>query len=268
MVQIHLAQMNSHTKISLLLALLFMLAACNKQPATDAGSSPTAPAQAVPFKSEVYQTLNLSETITLISADELEHHKGDFNLVCKYTKQGDTLRLVENVMGTTQAVYFKITPQGLRGNDGTVLYSPSGRTKAIEDIKLAQQRQQDEILRSRVQTREISSFDLTSQRISGYYMGHQNTPNKINITDVSVRLDFPNKEASETAHFFELTNISNVFNPPDNGSIFELRWVDKGNSTTVFQLGATTEKQTEIIRKSLLQAYSDWKEKFPHVPAK
>lgn len=148
--------MESSLKISLTLALLFALPACDKQPATNTGGSTSAPAQAVPFKGEVYRTIaerevvlevgpikatatkpdSKREVITLISADELEHQKGEFNLVCKYTKQGDTLRVIENMMGTTQAVYYKIIPQGLRANDGTVFYSPAA-AKALEDSQSA-----------------------------------------------------------------------------------------------------------------------------------
>lgn len=259
-------------KISLLLALLFTMAACDKQPATDAGGSPTAPAQAVPFKGEVYQTLNQRKTITLVSADELEHHNGDFNLVCKYTKQGDTLRLVENVMGTTQAVYFKITPQGLRGNDGTILYSPSGRRKAIEEIQLAKQRQEEErreiqaeIVRSRVQNREIRSFELKPSEPGGYYLQHLYTPSRINVTDVSVRLDFPDKEPSETVYFSDITHFDyfeNIMGVTFK-SLLIIKWIYKDGVNVEFKLGTATEPQAGVIRQAVSQAYKAWKEKFP-----
>ena len=50
---------------------------------------------------------------------------GADNLICKYTKQDDTLRVVKTMLGTTVAVYFKITPGGLTANDGTVLWNPA-----------------------------------------------------------------------------------------------------------------------------------------------
>jgi hypothetical protein len=254
-------------KISLILALLFTLAACDKQSEKDMGGPTSAPAQAVPFKGEVYQALDLSEAITLVSADELEHHKGEFNLVCKYTKQGDTLRLVENIFGTTQALYFKITPQGLRANDGIVLYSPTGRITAIEENKLAQQRQQAEqrqiqaeIKQSRVQTRVLRSFGLYSE-------GQQDpTPNKITITDVSVRLDFPANKRSETAYFSNFKFMDKVSREdrPD-GSVFLFILIWETPDRVLRQDPCTRiEKQTEIIWSAVLQAYKDWNRKFPH----
>jgi hypothetical protein len=50
---------------------------------------------------------------------------GPDNLICKYTRRDDTLRVVKTMLGTTLAVYYKITPDGLQANDGTVLFNPA-----------------------------------------------------------------------------------------------------------------------------------------------
>jgi hypothetical protein len=94
----------------------------------------------IPFQKQVYRGVDDKQVITLVSADELELNEGGTNLICKYSKEGDKLRVVLNVMGTTQAVYYQITPQGLRGSDGTVLYEPSQYQTVMNQIN-AQRRQ-------------------------------------------------------------------------------------------------------------------------------
>jgi TonB family protein len=43
-------------------------------------------------------------------------------LVCKYSRDGDTSRLVVTLLGSPQAVYFKCIPEGLQRGDGLILY--------------------------------------------------------------------------------------------------------------------------------------------------
>ncbi|MBI5395709.1 MAG: tetratricopeptide repeat protein [Verrucomicrobia bacterium] len=114
---------------ALFLSLTMLVTSCSKQEAASNASAPaTEPAKAKPFQGQVFRTADDSQAITLVSQDELEMRGGDVganNLICKYTRQDDTLRVVQTVMGTTRAVYYKITPYGLEANDGTVLLNPA-----------------------------------------------------------------------------------------------------------------------------------------------
>ena len=66
-----------------------------------------------------------SVVITLISVDELEARSQLMGtVVCKYSKQDGKLRVVIQVLGTTQAVYFRIVEDGLERDDGVTLYNP------------------------------------------------------------------------------------------------------------------------------------------------
>lgn len=86
-----------------------------------------------PFKGQVYRSLDDRLVITLVSPEELELQTNGTNLICKYTTQDDSLRVVANIMGTTQALYYRITDGGLQGNDGSVLYTPS----RLEEVRQA-----------------------------------------------------------------------------------------------------------------------------------
>lgn len=119
--------------MSLVPVLAIMLGSCSKEHSTaDGGSQSTTttvqiapPAGAVPFKGQVYRAFDDSKVITLTSADEMELSENGVNLICKYVKQdNNTLRVVANVNGTMQALYFQFNLQGLLASDRTQLLSP------------------------------------------------------------------------------------------------------------------------------------------------
>ena len=66
-----------------------------------------------PFVARTYELLNQEGQVTLRSPEELEIHTGGKNLVCTYSQQGDTLRVLVNTSGTTEAIYLKITADGV-----------------------------------------------------------------------------------------------------------------------------------------------------------
>ena len=72
----------------------------------------------------VFRALTDAPRIKVISDDELEFtpERDGANLVCKYSRDGDSLRVVATVLGSTQAIYFKFAPEGLQSPDGTILY--------------------------------------------------------------------------------------------------------------------------------------------------
>ena len=74
--------------------------------------------------------------VAIVSADELEIRQGGENLVCKYTKQDNKLRVIVNALGTTTAKYFDLAPQGLVDEDGDIYYEPEIFQKITAQIQL------------------------------------------------------------------------------------------------------------------------------------
>jgi TonB family protein len=88
-------------------------------------------------KGKIFRTADDQQSIKIISSDELEltrDHAGP-HFVCKYSKESESLRVVATVLGTTQALYFKVTDQGLESDDQTIFYDSAhfeeARRKAI-----------------------------------------------------------------------------------------------------------------------------------------
>lgn len=73
----------------------------------------------------VYRTLDDQQVITIVSANQLELTNNGTHLVCQYTLQGTKVRVVVTLLGTTQALYYVLTTQGLAGDGGVMLYEPS-----------------------------------------------------------------------------------------------------------------------------------------------
>ena len=112
----------SLTRWPLSLALLLVVlqfSACSKQP-----ESTSQPAKPTEVKNQTYRMIGGRSVVAIVSADELEIRQGGENLVCKYTKQDNKLRVIVNALGTTTAKYFDMTPEGLVGEDGSYYYEP------------------------------------------------------------------------------------------------------------------------------------------------
>lgn len=115
-------------KSLLCICLIFLLqpASCSKESgANQEAEQRVNPVQPKPFKGQVYRAIDDRLVITLVSPDELELQTGGANLICKYTIQDDALRVVANIRGAAQALYYRITDEGLLDNDGSVLYTSS-----------------------------------------------------------------------------------------------------------------------------------------------
>jgi len=63
--------------------------------------------------------------------------------VCKYSRDGDSLRVVATVLGSTQAIYFKFVPEGLQSPDGTMLYDVAHIEAASKAAGAERQRRVD-----------------------------------------------------------------------------------------------------------------------------
>jgi len=127
------------SKIIIALAVLVLGAAA---PANAQQSAPR-PVEAEPFRGQVYRSLDGDVILTLISRDELELRENGPTFLCKYTKQNDALRVIVTALGTTQVLYFRFVDEGLRANDGTVLYTPAKLDAAKQAILAEKKRKQE-----------------------------------------------------------------------------------------------------------------------------
>jgi hypothetical protein len=127
---------------TLILVVLLHLAGCSKPPASN---GPTAevvrPPSPIPFKAEAYRTIDDRRVVTFVSSDELELRGNGMNLICKYTKQSDQYRVTASFNGTPQALYFRITPEGLQNEEGITFLSTKSFVAAREQMQMEQARQ-------------------------------------------------------------------------------------------------------------------------------
>ena len=161
--------------------------------------APIVTAQPKAFKGQVYRTIDGRAAITMVSADELELAEGGVNLICKYSKQDEVVRTVVNTLGTTQAVYYRITPEGLQDREGRVFYSPDRLAVAVQEAALASARkaeqeqrraQQEEETRRRGEalTPQSKQPSITIAEIPAFSRWYANSAMKVTLTDVNVVL--------------------------------------------------------------------------------
>lgn len=92
-------------------------------------------------KGEVYRALD-GDTLRIVSKDEAEDEHG---LVGKYTVEGDKVRVVVNALGTTHAVYYKITKEGLEKEKGRkILYSSANYDTAVRRAEEARMKREQQ----------------------------------------------------------------------------------------------------------------------------
>ena len=110
------------------------------------------------FQKQTYRAVDDKEVITLNSTDELELSAAGNNYVCKYSIDNGSLRVVLNVAGSMQAVYYDVVPQGLREKSGVILYEPKQYQTVMGQI-IAQRRQAevDSALTNAVQINDATS---------------------------------------------------------------------------------------------------------------
>lgn len=121
-------------KVVVAFLMVIHLASCSRQ--TDTTKQPAKPPEP---KNQTYRMIGGQSVISLVSSDELEIRQGGENLICKYTKQDGRLRVVVNVLGTTTAKYFNMTPEGLVDEDGDTYYEPATYDKVMRQIELNRQ---------------------------------------------------------------------------------------------------------------------------------
>lgn len=101
------------------------------------------PVKPKPFKGEIYSTLDGRVVLTMTSATELEITQGGVNLICKYTIQDNTVRVVVTSMGGSQAVYYRVIAEGLQDSNGRVYYNPARLKAERQQVQLLKKRQEE-----------------------------------------------------------------------------------------------------------------------------
>lgn len=82
-----------------------------------------------------YRTRDGRSWIRPVSSDELEYRHEGTTLLCKYSVQDGSLRVILTVLGTQQVLYFKRTPDGYTSEDGESYMTPA----AIADLQRREQ---------------------------------------------------------------------------------------------------------------------------------
>lgn len=132
-------------------SILFLSPSCSEKSAPSggggAGEMPSGP-QAAVSKGETYRAIDDEEVVKIISSSEVEiSHKGD-HFVGQYSRDGSRLRATVEVLGTKQAVYYDIVPDGLRAEKGGILYRPGRYEVAMREV---QEKRQQEALKRKQQ---------------------------------------------------------------------------------------------------------------------
>lgn len=209
-----------------------------------------------PFSNETFQSYD-GRTLKFISGDELELQDPGGNLVCKYTKTGDTIRFTQNLMGATVASYFTVIPTGLQQKDGPLFFTPSAlAAKRAENLQ--QQRQFETLLAaSRKETRVITV--LRMEQRNGFA---GSVPGEATVTDVSLRFteEYEHSDKVNTQEFWfgDITRIH------DNSDVQRITFSHgpDGMEQTIF----TTDNSAGIkLKTALKEALSAWNAKYSEV---
>src|SRR5947209_2468105 len=110
----------------IILAGAWLFYGCHRGPEIVKGAASGDRVEAAAFHGESYRTSDERSAITLISAEELEYGLDNgTTLLCKYSEQGNALRVIMTALGTQQVLYFRRVPNGLQSNDGQLYLNPT-----------------------------------------------------------------------------------------------------------------------------------------------
>jgi hypothetical protein len=157
----------------------------------------------IAFTGTAYSSIDGRTTITIISSDELETATDGANLVAKYTRQGDLIRAVTTTFGTTQAIYYRLTAEGLQDAEGRMFYNTSALIAARKQAALTRFTMAS--IRSIAAACEAYAMD------HGRYPGASSTkaladlitPTYVNGGNMTVRIDGRPLYSDGWGHLFE-----------------------------------------------------------------
>ena len=220
-----------------------------------------------PFSTETFEAIDGQKSIKFISGDELELRDRTGNFVCKYTKQGETLRVTESMMGTNRAFYFEIVPGGLRQQDGTIFYSPTalaarrGELRREQEVaenrqRAEQQRLADLRAQSHKETRIVATAKVRDSTTSSHEPAGEAT-----VTDVSIKIRQKlGRENVDRVHWFGDIGPIAEYSQPDQ-ILFTY-----GSSGMASQwIYAVDQKSGIQLKAALKQARKAWYVKYAEV---
>jgi len=228
------------------------------------------------FKGQTFRAADNREAIRFTSSRELELQSRGTNLVCQYTVQGDTVRITANVLGTVQAIYYTITPDGLRSPEGVILLSTDGYAAAMErdrqhqeHLRLAAQAQERERARiaevrakSRQKAKVVAEFKLKPM----VYKGGIASVDALTVTDVSLTAHQPqdvfNREDRLIFMYFaDLTKIEDV--KADYKRFLFYVFDEENGSQHRIDVFADSRTEANTIRDACIASYEEWRKQYP-----
>ena len=231
-----------------LIALVALLAGCGKQ---DSAVVPNNALPQSPMAREVYRSFDGRTRIEIISPDECEISDGAAILLCKYSRQPQSLRVVATASGTNQVLYYQFTPQGLEDNKGRVLFSPRQYELAVEQVEAAKKQQQAE--KERIQA-VVKASETPEREIGRYALSYRNRGSAtLRLSDVDITIE----EDSRKILFKDIWNISRQ----EGFSHIVVSDSDKGNFE--FDADTPTGNAFGIAAKAAIEA---WRLKWHSVP--
>ncbi len=130
------------TSLNHLCIAVLLLCGCQRGPEIVTGTKTDERVEAAPVNGESYRTRNGQSAITLISSSELEYRvDSGTTLLCKYSDQGNALRIIMTALGTQQVLYFRRVPNGLMSNNGEVYLNSAGLAEVARQEQIARQQQ-------------------------------------------------------------------------------------------------------------------------------
>lgn len=228
------------------------------------------------FKGQTFRAADNREAIRFTSSHELELQSRGTNLICQYTIEGDTVRITANVLGTTQAIYYTITPDGLRSPEGVILLSADGYAAAMErerqhqeQLRLAaeaQKRERARIAEVRAKSREKHKVAAEFKLKPMVYTGGIASVDALTITDVSLIAHQPqdvfNREDRLIFMYFaDLTKIEDV-KADYRRFLFYVFDETNGNQHRI-DVFADSRTEANTIRDACIASYEDWRKEYP-----
>ena len=240
--------MNRGVALSLFTFLL-VLCACERTAPKAATEK-----ESVPLKfseGETYREFKGTSGIRFISIDELEMIEGGQNIVCKYKREGQKIRVVQTVAGTPQAFYYDILPEGIRRQGGSILLSPSAlaraeedKRKADEEKRVAAEKRMQRLAVATTKKEIIKTFPIPK---------HEGKLTKVDVTDVSYIFTYEEGKMPIEETFIEALEPKAA----RYGGV-EFPFIDRGSITVI-----TEEALTKELVEAGTKARASWAAKFP-----
>lgn len=261
------------------------LVGCDKSPnivTTQATDSPPR-VEAAPFQGRTYRTFDGRKALTLISRDECEFRDDQTTLLCKYNQQDNTLRVVMNVLGTQQVVYFRNTTNGIQDNQGTEFLTPQAHTARVTELREREERAQNarEEIQARLRaerdrrqhlrakataqpTKPIRSFNIPQETFAGF-----STIDRVDVADKALTLHNKDSNESITLWFFDFDGLSDE---PGGDRSVQTRLIHVGSfeksPNRIYEMFYVDNQRWLADFKSTVEkAYTSWKKQYPDAAA-